>query len=265
MMQSVEQLEVALNFLKPQDYSSAMIHLALPVSSVLGFDAHYDEGVLFWRNEQIFVESAKELIEFVQANRLTEDDFINLDTPPIQWVKVLASGSRLIAYGSDLLFNGPLMSVDVGEGAQEALFSMLELWRGGEKEAGFFLPGENFVVEGNEDLWIGRNLNVLSELPALINDDETIATLEEEMGVKVISSKELDVSADGDLSAYFFKVGDLLGEIRILNTGSTIIFQMPKVSRQEVSRVPLDSWTWLGQDAHGKAVAEHSSGIRARF
>jgi hypothetical protein len=99
-----------IDYVKPRDLLKTYLHLLLPLASAESIEIKYGNGVE-WRTG--FIEpsniSLQSLRELVVSQSTDSDLFFDLANPKIPLVKPLISGSSLFFYGSDLVYDLPLI------------------------------------------------------------------------------------------------------------------------------------------------------------
>jgi len=122
----------------PQQDRSALAHLALPLDQVVGVHATVDASSFSWRGFCLpwsSGDAAEVVAAVVTAGALAQDSWLDLQGPVEDWVKVVRSGSRKVAFGVPELFAGPSvqMNVDVPD---DAVRSWMKVWLGSGRATG---------------------------------------------------------------------------------------------------------------------------------
>lgn len=88
----------------------AMLHLALPCSDAVGLQAKRDLAGWEWRGFRVARLHSESCARLADLGWREGDTYLNLDeSGPLEWVKPIRSGSRIITFGSDLLLGSPLL------------------------------------------------------------------------------------------------------------------------------------------------------------
>lgn len=126
--------------------AAAVLHLATPVHVAVGVEARAANG---WFTVRTHSVAALEpgLVEMVRAATAASaaahedgDEYLDLSGDPSTWVKVLRSGFRRVAFGADVLFGGPLTTVEDGVSDQDVR-DWVRLWATGACSLPTVMPG----------------------------------------------------------------------------------------------------------------------------
>jgi len=111
----------------------AALHLALPRDTAVELQARIDADRLSWRGQKIELPVvlgphismlsketlADDLLERLSPAFLPSDQFCDLSVEPFSWVKLITSGARHLAIGTDLLFGLPRLAFDAAPSPDE--------------------------------------------------------------------------------------------------------------------------------------------------
>lgn len=96
----------------PND-AAVLLHLALPVSDAVGLQCRRDLNGWAWRGFSISTVTAESAARLAALGYRDTDRYLDLEgAEPQHWVKPVRSGSRIVTFGSDLLFGAPLLLLD---------------------------------------------------------------------------------------------------------------------------------------------------------
>lgn len=266
-------IETALDQLAPRDRAQAALHLALPASEVLDFAVQARSTTWTWRG--VSVDASADPVAaatlLAQLGRRDDDHYLDLGAEPSEWVKVVRSGARSFAFGSDLLFGGPSISADPGvpAGAHRAA---LRAWRAGaQAPLALEVDGSVVLVDGDAESWALR----AQEAPAVAlaptdeGDVEAMgAWLASELGAQALGSVVLGARGGGiEVEHHLIATGWSL-VVPVLVTGnSEVVGELTHdLLPAHAADVP-DGWVARGWSLwHDTVVAEHvSSGVVARL
>lgn len=109
--------------------AAVLLHLALPVSDAVGLQCRRDLNGWTWRGFSVSTVTADSAARLAALGYRDTDRYLDLEgTEPQHWVKPIRSGSRMVTFGSDLLFGAPLLLLDPDQSLQapEAIEALLD-------------------------------------------------------------------------------------------------------------------------------------------
>jgi hypothetical protein len=150
-----QELKAAMTRLPVAPSLAVALHLALPKCEVPSVSVRVRLGELYYRDAHIVTAANV----YVTASRLAAlghqaaDEYLDLseDTNPHSWVKVIKSGSRMVAFGTTTLFAAPEISLIPGV-RLAALESALCGLQTGELKPPTMIDdgtGRQILIEGN--------------------------------------------------------------------------------------------------------------------
>jgi hypothetical protein len=109
---SREQLLQALSRLKPGRSELAAFHLALPTHTPANFGLRREAGLWTWRGVSTAHRDPVEAACALAALGWVDTDrFLDINSCPSCWVKPVRTGAQVVVFGSDILFDVPLLRV----------------------------------------------------------------------------------------------------------------------------------------------------------
>lgn len=112
---SRDQVRSALARLKPGRSADAAFHLALPYETSTGFSLRKDKGMWTWRGvSTAHQDSVNASCALAALGWNDVDRFVDLSLDPINWIKPIRTGAKIIVFGMDILFDKPLISLPMG-------------------------------------------------------------------------------------------------------------------------------------------------------
>ena len=100
-------------------WAEMALHLALPVTDVVGLHARVVGDQVTWRGTTVTVEAAflptvaTRIADLVAGAAEPADVFLSLEQDPLCWIKPVRSGNRTLLAGTDILFGAPRMALDL--------------------------------------------------------------------------------------------------------------------------------------------------------
>lgn len=166
-------------------------HLALPTTDLLGMQARIANARLTWRDLDVVVPLAsnhaslatsddlRALAAFaaeLQASYRATDQFLDPTANPETWVKIVASGSRCLVVGPEIVFQTPPLTIerDVDAACLHAVIDHLRAQ-----------PSLNTTIEplglqlsgSKEGVLVSRCIAVLADLPSQLPTNEVLGNL----------------------------------------------------------------------------------------
>lgn len=193
----------------------ALMHLVTPASVVGGIGVEFSGGRYSYRgfaraaNGDDAVTIAGDLLAVVHAGHRPTDTYLDLTGSPTGWVKVLRSGFRQVAFGTDLLFGAPLVQIaaDVPAGAAAQLAAgVVEQWQAGTLHDGMQLTaaGRSVRASVGEDVVALHSERTAAETPAPWSDPRGAAVHAATVGTSLatlLGAEDMELSTVGSRMA----------------------------------------------------------------
>lgn len=277
VLPTIKQLKLALDSLDYASEVKAALHLGLPVSEIVGVGATKTAKGWSWRGSVLEIDGdvASSVINFIRVNSRPTDVFLDLDAPQVSWLKIDNSGSRKVAFGSDILFSGPLLLGDASlkpEDFKEALLYWQE-----HRDNPLTLTtakGTSLVIDSDAKCWFLRNASTIEKVKPLAKEeadlDEVGADIAQELNAKLVGFLRLGQRDTGLEIEYHFSLSsqDQNIVIPVILTGNSVILGVQSHDLLDpLDWAEIEGWVWRGWDRWSNSkIAEHSkSGILARF
>jgi hypothetical protein len=251
----------------------AALHLALPVAvPCSAVTIHPDR--LSWRDVSVSRsdDTAADAAALIAAGAEVGDRFLDLDGPPASWVKLLASGTRLVVCGPAELFGGPRIVADAGVERDE-VETVVDLLRNG---AALPLlvdsPHGPLLVDGDQRtrVWIRREqTSVAAAAEMSFNPAALTHRVVRGLGGRLEDFTLQSVSTGGAACAEIVVgTAEWSAHVSVLvdKTGGAVVGTAPVAVRWGTPQPMPEGWCWHGVDADGEIIAQHQrSGWFARL
>ena len=190
---------------------AALMHLATPTGVVGGVGVRFVGGRYSYRGYSRAaggddaVTVAADVLAVVRAGHRDADTYLDLSAVPCRWLKVARSGFRQVAFGSDVLFGGPLIQLDATFGPTEAAAlaeRVLEATLAGTLEDGdrVVVDGALAVVQLSEGAVVVTDLAADEEFTAQLADSRGPAVHAARVGTSLatlLAAEQMDLRAAG--------------------------------------------------------------------
>lgn len=202
---------------------------------------------------------------------LEDDAYLDLEAEPQLWLKVETSGSRQVAFGSEILFGGPAL---LGENGidEDFFYEASRISSSSEEPALIQLKGKPAViVDIFDDVWYLRGEKKTAKSAfrnTTLDMGDFGKELENDLGLKLIGDMRIGRQMQGYEHEYYFSLGPwrvvvpVVAGQGVLNVGVET-YGLLDVPSAEVP----DGWLWRGWDPWSNSwIGEHlKSGVLARF
>ena len=117
----------------PRDITvSGALHLALPLNEIPSVSVRHAGGRYSYRQATCHAGAPPAAVaaRLAALGHRSQDQYLDLDGDPLSWLKVLRSGARQVAFGVELLFGGPRISLAADLPAAAADAALAAWWAG---------------------------------------------------------------------------------------------------------------------------------------
>lgn len=267
---TADELRYALTQLpRPVSVRAAALHLALPVGVVPAISVRTEGQWMRYRGNQVLVtdDPGADAARLAAAGHREGDQYLDLNGDALTWVKVLRSGVRRIAFGTDTLLGRPLLAVTEGIPVQ-AVHELLGKWEAeGASEGLASLPSGTFQVVGGGNSYLLQEAlaprQQVGRVVSAADVDRAATGLASELDGEATDVEFVNVeerSVDVDVTVRLEGSWEAVVPVRVGATSEVVGISLADVVPGAEERLPV-GWTWKGRTLGGSPVGQHRGSL----
>ena len=268
-----QALTTLLSWQPHLDRVQCAVHLALPEGELVGAQAKRVGDSWLWRGQCVEMtdpteDPAEFALRVVEAGSRLTDTWLWPTGDPVTWLRFTHSGTRILAWGSRALFNGPRITFTATVTvADRLLLARKILAREITSPAVVDATADTLFISGGPG-WVhvssSQDAAAESEpADASDADSERENLIETRLGVaellREVSGAALAEVIEGSDPTSFevrVRVGQYILHVEVHYDGTTLRVGTSPVGRPMTNISTPHGWELAGEDAQGRAVVE---------